>query len=77
MVQQFVVKAEHDLRAAAVLAREGGLADVACAALADFGVAPRYPGWEDEVGVVDSEDALRMATLGADLIRPLTRNSRL
>ena len=122
MVREFVIKAEHDLRAAAVLSREGGLGDLvcfhcqqalekmlkaallasgdepprthdlgflletleairpvpeglkeACASLADYGVAPRYPGWETEVGAVDPEEALRTARLGIDLIRPLLR----
>ena len=120
MVREFVVKAEHDLHAATVLAREDGLADVvcfhcqqavekmlkaallafgdepprthdlgflletleairpipeglkeACASLADYGVAPRYPGWETEVGAVDPEEALRAAYAGVDLIRLL------
>lgn len=38
-------------------------ADVISAArlLADFGVAPRYPGWEDAVGHVDLPVVLRAA----------------
>lgn len=122
MVEQFVAKAEIDLRAATILAAESGLANVVCfhcqqaiekmlkaallaagsepprthdlgflletletlrpipgglrevcAALADYGVAPRYPGWEGESGAVDPDEALRVARTGADLIRPLTR----
>jgi HEPN domain-containing protein len=47
-----------------------GLREV-CAALADFGVAPRYPGWEAEVGTVDTGDALRAARRGMELLGPL------
>lgn len=49
-----------------------GLREV-CAVLADFGVAPRYPGWEAEVGPIDPVDVLRIATTGVDLLRPLVR----
>ena len=120
MVRQFVAKAEHDLQAATILVREGGLDDIvcfhrqqavekmlkaallasgaepprthdlgflletlegmrpvpaglreACAALADFGVAPRYPGWEAEAGTVDTQEVLRTSRIGVDLIRPI------
>lgn len=64
MVRQFVEKAEHDLGAARILANEAGLAD--------YGVAPRYPGWEPEAGPADPDEALAAARLGAELIRPLT-----
>jgi HEPN domain-containing protein len=50
----------------------GGLREV-CAALADYGVAPRYPGWEGEGGTVDPNEALRAARIAVDLIGPLTR----
>ena len=122
MVQQFIEKAEHDLRAADLLAREDALANVvcfhcqqavekmlkaallasgaepprthdlgflletletarrvpaglreACAALADYGVAPRYPGWELEAGRVDPDEALDAARLGVGLLRALLR----
>jgi HEPN domain-containing protein len=46
--------------------------NAACAALADYGVAPRYPGWEPEAGAADPDEALAAARLGVDLIRPLT-----
>ena len=48
----------------------GGLKE-ACAALADYGVAPRYPGWEAEVGAVDLDEVLRMTRRGVELIRSL------
>jgi len=48
-----------------------GLKEV-CAVLADYGVAPRYPGWEAEVGPVDLVEVLRTTRRGVDLIRPLT-----
>lgn len=125
MVGQFVSKAEHDLQAALVLAREGNLADIVCfhcqqavekmlkaallasgiepprthdlgflletleavrpipdglkevcAVLADYGVAPRYPGWEDEVGSVDLDEVLRTTRRGVDLLRPIASQPR-
>ena len=63
MVQHFIEKAEHDLRAA-------GLRE-ACAALADYGVAPRYPGWELETGRMDPGEALEAARRGVELLRAL------
>jgi len=47
----------HDLLLLLKIAREketsfGGLENH-CLTLADYAVAPRYPGWEDLVGLVD------------------------
>ena len=48
--------------------------NAACAALADYGVAPRYPGWEPEAGAADPDEALAAARRGFELIRPLTNS---
>ncbi len=42
-----------------------------CAVLADFAVAPRYPGWEAGIGGVDSAEALAAARSALVLLRPL------
>ena len=43
-----------------------------CAALADFGVAPRYPGWESGSGENSPWEAVANARTGLDLLLPLT-----
>lgn len=43
-----------------------------CAALADFGVAPRYPGWESGSGEVSPREAVESARTGFALLLPLT-----
>ena len=71
MVREYVEKAEEDLRAADALRREGSLDALVCAVLADFAVAPRYPGWEAGAGGVDSAEALAAARTALVLLRPL------
>lgn len=39
-----------------------------CLILADYAVAPRYPGWEDLVGTVDIDAVLRAATVVLDYV---------
>lgn len=43
-----------------------------CAALADFGVAPRYPGWESGSGEVSPREAFESARTGFALLLPMT-----
>ncbi len=43
-----------------------------CAALADFGVAPRYPGWESGSGEVSPREAYESARAGFALLLPMT-----
>jgi len=39
-----------------------------CLELADYAVAPRYPGWEDLVGTVDIKDVLEAANTVLDRV---------
>jgi len=62
---EMVVPRTHDLEILAELLSgrhpDVSSLDAACALLSDFGVAPRYPGWEPAVGSIDVPGVLAAA----------------
>jgi len=55
IVLQRVVQESHGIAA------ESQLLERFCVGLTDYGVAPRYPGWEDLVGNVDLAEVVKAA----------------